>query len=120
MNAPTGTAHKFESRPNKATTSTYMSAGSPIAATSHFTVTQRRVWYEHEEFSWGGVRGIDIWRYEESRLENGAELMSFLEEQTQYSVEPPHWDGDETFMYRIENRLIEVTQFRVLSVAQSG
>jgi hypothetical protein len=96
-----------------------MSAGSPIVLTEHHTITQPRVWYEHEEFSWGPVHGVDVWRYEEFELNNGEEL-DFLEDLAQYSIVPPLWDGDETFMCRIGNRLIEVTMFRVLSAAQSG
>lgn len=96
-----------------------MSAGSPIPSTEHVTITQHKVWYEHVEFSWGVVHGVDIWRYEESELKNSEEL-AFLENQTRYPIVPPHWDGDETFVCRIENRLIEVTMFRVLSAVQSG
>lgn len=95
-----------------------MSAGSPLRSTGHLTVAHHRVWYEHEEFSWGAVHGVDIWRYEESELLD--DELSFLENQAQYSVVPPHWDGDETIMCRVDNRLIEVTTFRVLCAAQSG
>lgn len=96
-----------------------MNTGSSISSTEHLAVTRHKVWYEHEEFSWGTVHGVDIWRYEESELKNSEEL-AFLENQKRYRIVPPHWDGDETFVCRIENRLIEVTSFRVLSAVQSG
>ncbi len=97
-----------------------MSSGNALVSSGQLTVRHHKVWYEHEEFSWGMVRGVDIWRYEESELTNGEELMDLLENQAQYQIEPPHWDGDETYVCRIDNRLIEVTLFRVPAVAQSG
>jgi hypothetical protein len=92
---------------------------TPMGATGYPMVSQHRVWYEHEEFSWGAVHGVDIWRYEESELGNGEEF-DFLENGARYSIEPPLWNGDESSVCRIENRLIEVTLFRVFDAARSG
>jgi len=92
---------------------------TPVEIIGYSTAPYHRVWYVHEEFSWGAVHGVDIWRYEESDLGDGEEY-DFLEDGARYSIEPPLWNGDESIVCRIENRLTEVTLFRIFDAARSG